>query len=110
MPSEEKAAGKWGQSLTLTIRVSEPKKEDGCEDAVQPKPELYGRIVREVATVEGATVDTSMRVVEDSLPVPQTNEIVLPADETEATGSVLLCVVGFLNGIEVIFLIDSGAN
>ena len=64
----------------------------------------------EVAVVEGATMDTGMQVVEDSLPVPQTNEIVLPANEIEVASSVLLCVAGFLNGIEVTFLIDSGAS
>ena len=51
-----------------------------------------------------------MQVDEDSLPVPQRNEIVLLADEIEAAVSVLLCIAGFLNGIEVTFLIDSGAN
>ena len=55
-------------------------------------------------------MDTGIQIAEDSLLVPQTNEIVLLADEIEAGGSVLLCIAGFLNGIEVTFLIDSSAS
>ena len=51
-----------------------------------------------------------MQVAKDSLLAPQTNEIVLLADEIEVAGSVLLCIAGFFNGIEVTFLIDSGAS
>ena len=38
------------------------------------------------------------------------NEHVLPTDEMETTSSVLLCIAGFLNGIEVTFLIGSDAS
>ena len=55
-------------------------------------------------------MDTGIQVDEDTLPVPQTNELVLPADEIESASSVLLCIAGVLNGIDVIFLIDSGAS
>ena len=64
----------------------------------------------EVAVVSGTTMDTSTQVDEDTLPVPQTNEFVLLADEIETIGSVLLRIAGGLNGIEVNFLIDSGAS
>ena len=55
-------------------------------------------------------MDTGIQVDEDALPIPQTNEIVLPTDEIETVGSVLLCIAGVLNGIDVTFLIDSGAS
>ena len=64
----------------------------------------------EVAVASGATVDTGIQVDEDTLLVPQTNEIVLLADEIETAGSVLLCIAGVLNGIDVTFLIDSDAS
>ena len=83
LPYEEKTSGKWGQSLTLTIGVSESKKEDGDKDAVQLEPEPYGQKVMEVVAAEGTTMDTSMQGDEDSLPMPQTNEVGLPADEIE---------------------------
>ena len=110
LPSKEKAIGKWGKSLTLTVGVSEPTNEDGGITVIQPELEHSGQIMKEVAVGDGATVDTSMQVTKDSLLVPQTNEIVLLANEIEAAGSVLLCIAGVLNGIEVTFLIDSGAN
>ena len=69
-----------------------------------------GQRLLEVVAADGANVDTKMQVDEDSLPVPQTNEIVLPTNGIEAAGSLLLCIVGFLNGMEVTFLIDSGAS
>ena len=55
--------------------------EDGGVDAVQPGPESSGYRLLEVVANGGATVDTGMQVDEDSLPVPQTSEIVLPTDE-----------------------------
>ena len=55
-------------------------------------------------------MDTYIQVGEDTLPMPQTNEFVLPANKIETIGSVLLCIAGFLNGIEVTFLIDNGAS
>ena len=73
--------------------------EDGSVDAVQPGPESFEQRLLEVAAI----VDKGMQFDEDSLPMPQTNEIVLPTDEIEAAGSVLLCIAGFLNGIAVTF-------
>ena len=55
-------------------------------------------------------MDTGIQVDEDTLLVPQTNEVVLPTDEIEAVRSVLLCIAGVLNGIEATFLIDNGAS
>ena len=110
MPSQEKATGKRGKSLTLAIGVGETTNDDGDLDAGQPIPEQPGQTLLEVAAAGGAIVDTSIHVDEDTLPVPQTNEIFLPADETETASKVLLCIVGVLNGIDVTFLIDSGAT
>ena len=63
----------------------------------------------EATEIGGASVDTLMQEDEDSVPMPQTNED-LPTDEIEAVVSVLLCTEGCSNGIEVTFLVDSGAN
>ena len=51
-----------------------------------------------------------MHVVEESQSVPLTNEVGLSGDEIDPPGSVLLCILGKVNDIEVNFLIDSGAN
>ena len=42
--------------------------------------------------------------------MPLTNDIGLLGDEIDSLGSVLLCILGKVNGIEVTFLIDSGAS
>ena len=68
-----------------------------------------GQRLLEAAIVDGATVDIGMQVVEDSLLMPQTNEIVLLANEIKTVGRVFFCIARVLNGIEVTFLIDSGA-
>ena len=86
---------KRGKSLTLTVGVSESMNEDGGADAVQLGPESSGQRLLEVVVANGATVDIGMQVDDNSLLVPQTNEIVLPANEIEAIGSVLLCIAGF---------------
>ena len=54
-------------------------------------------------------MDTRKQGPEDSISVPQENEKIL-ADEIEVASSVLLCIAGCLNGIEVTFLIDNGAR
>ena len=77
LPNEEKTSGKRGQSLTLTVGVSESMIEDGGEDAVQPKPESLGQRLQEVVAVDGATVDTGMQVTEDSVLVPQGMKLIL---------------------------------
>ena len=41
-------------------------------------------------------MDTDIQVDEDTSPMPQTYEIFLPADETETTDCVLLCIVRVL--------------
>ena len=60
--------------------------------------------------MDGAPEENGMQVVEDSQSVPLTNDVGLSGDEIDAPGSVLLCILGKVNGIEVTFLIDSGAN
>ena len=63
----------------------------------------------DVAATVGATVDTGMHVIEDSVPVPPTNEND-SVDEIETAESVLLCVAGFLNGFSITYLGDSGVT
>ena len=58
----------------------------------------------------GHLKEKGMQVVEDSQPVPLTNDVGLPGDEIDSPGGVLLCILGKVEGIEVTFLIDSGAN
>ena len=65
---------------------------------------------REIAAVDGAPQEKDMQVVEDSQSAPLTNETGLPGDEIDPLGSVLLCILGKVNGIEVTFLIGSGAS
>ena len=42
--------------------------------------------------------------------MPLTNDVDLSGEEIDPLGSVLLCILGKVNGIEVTFLIDSGAS
>ena len=51
-----------------------------------------------------------MQVVEDSQSVPLTNDVGLSRDEIDSLGNILLCILGKVGGIEVTFLIDSGAS
>ena len=60
--------------------------------------------------MDGAPEENGMQVVEDSQSVPLTNDVGLSGDEIDSPGSVLLCILGKVNGIEVTFLIDSGAS
>ena len=52
----------------------------------------------------------SVQVDEDSLPGLEMNKSDLSIDEDIPSDSVLLCILGELNGIEVTFLIDTGAS
>ena len=56
----------------------------------------------------GAGVDALIQGAEDSTPRAQIESV--PANEIEAAVIVLLCVAGCVNGLEVIFLVDSGAS
>ena len=60
--------------------------------------------------MDGAPKEKGMQVVEDSQSVPLTNDVGLSGDEIDSPGSVSLCILGKVNGIEVTFLIDGGAN
>ena len=51
-----------------------------------------------------------MQVDEDSLASFKMNESDLSADKESPADSVLLCILGEVNGIEVTFLIDSSAS
>ena len=55
-------------------------------------------------------MDTSVQVDEDSLLGFQLREFDLSVDEDIPTNSVLLCIEGYLNGVPVVFLVDSGAS
>ena len=57
-----------------------------------------------------APEEKGMQIVEDSQSVPLTNDVDLLGEEIDPLGSVLLCILGKVNGIEVTFLIDSGAS
>ena len=73
-------------------------------------PEKSGETLLVDIAVEGTLVHASVQVDEDSLPSWKMNESDLSADEENPTDSVLLCISGEVNGIEVPFLIDSGAS
>ena len=60
--------------------------------------------------VEETLVHASVQVDEDSLPGLEMNESDLSVDEDILSDSVLFCILGELNGIEVTFLIDSGPS
>ena len=55
-------------------------------------------------------MNAGVQVDEDSLPCLAMDESNLSVDEDIPVDSVLLCILGELNGIEVTFLIDSGAS
>ena len=60
--------------------------------------------------MDGGPEEKGMQVVEDSQPVPLTNDVGLSGDEIDFPGSVLLCILRKVEGVEVTFLIDSGAS
>ena len=84
--------------------------DDDCVAIVQLGSAQSGQTKQKIATVDGVLEEKDMQVVEDSQSVPLTNEVGLPGDEIDPPGSILLCIIGKVNGIEVTFLIDSGAN
>ena len=102
--------------MTLTVGVSEATDRDGDTDTlavglktanVEPALHLARKLV-----VEAKEDKNGVRIqeIEDSTLEPQEKEKNELADEIEAVGIILLCIVGVLNGIEVTFLIDSGAS
>ena len=81
------------------------------EDRASPaEPEQSGQQLLVDTTVGGTLVNADVQVDEDSLPGLAMNESDLSVDEDIPTDSVLLCILGELNGIEATFLIDSGAS
>ena len=107
LPNEEKELGKWDGSLTLTVGVNKRQEKDGVSPA---KPEQSRvKLLVDIA-VDGILVDTGMQVDEDSLPGESRDETDLSVDESVPTDSILLCILGELNGIKMTFLIDSGAS
>ena len=102
---------KWGTSLTHTVGSSEAITNDG--DAIdlaggqmpatnEPRMQQSERTIVEVAVDGGGVgVDALIQETEDSIPGPQSES--KPADEIEAVSTILLCVVGCLNGLEITF-------
>ena len=86
--------------MTLTIEVNQSIRKDG--EVAEEESGQSRKIVLKAAESGGESVDTLMQENEDSVPMPQTNED-LSTDEIEVVGSVLLCIAGCLNGIDVTF-------
>ena len=108
LPAEETQFGKRDGTLTLTVGVNAYPGKDGDTPA---DPAKSGQTKLGDAAVEETTcVDAGVQVEEDSLPGFKMNESDLSADENFPADTVLLCVEGCLNGISVVFLIDSGAS
>ena len=108
LPAKETQFGKRDGTLTLTVGVNAYPGKDGDAPA---DPAKSGQTKLGDAAVEETTcVDAGVQVEEDSLPGFKMNESDLSADENFPADSVLLCVEGCLNGIAVVFLIDSGAS
>ena len=108
MSSEkEKELGKRDGSLALTVGANKGQLQDGDTPA---EPVKSGQCVLVDPAVEEMNEEKGVQVDEESLPGDFIDEIDLPADEKFPADSVLLCVEGCLNGISVIFLIDSGAS
>ena len=113
MPSEKEEIGERGKSLTFTVEVGESTGKDGGDNnvaAVQSKSAQSGQTKSKIAAVDGAPEENAMHVVEDSQFVPLMNDVGLSDDEFDSPSSVLLYILGKVNGIEVTFLIDSGAS
>ena len=91
----------------LTIGVNAVQGKDGDAPA-EPAESGQNELVE--AAVEEKLADASVQVDEDSLPGDVLIEPDLSANENFPADSVLLCVEGCLNGIAVIFLVDSGAS
>ena len=81
------------------------------EDGDSPAgPKKSGEKSLVETAVGGTLVSAGVQVDEDSLPGLKRNESDLFVDEERPADSVLLCILGEVNGIEVTFLIDSGAS
>ena len=104
---KNKKPGKRDEQLTLTVGVNEVQWKDGDSPA---EPERYGQKLLVDTAVEETLVHASVQVDEDSLPRVEMNESDLSVGEDISADSVLLCILGELNGIAVTFLIDSGAS
>ena len=87
-------------SVTLTVAVTKRQEKDGVTLA---KPVQSGVKLLVDTAVDGILVDTSMQVDEDSLLGDLRDETDLFVDESVPTNSILLCILGELNGIEVTF-------
>ena len=74
--------------------------------AVQSESAQSGQTKSKIAAVDGAPKEQGMQVVEGSQSEPLTNDVGLSRDEIGSPSSVLLCILGKVNGIEVTFLID----
>ena len=108
LPNEEKQkAKKRDEELTLSVGVNELHLEDG-DSSAEPEQSRQKLVVD--TAVEGTLVNAGVQVDEDSLLGLAMNESDLSVDEDIPADSVLLCTLGELNGIEVTFLIDSGAS
>ena len=108
MSSEkEKELGKRDGSLALTVGANEGQLQDGDAPA---GPVKSGQSVLVETAIEEMNEEKGVQVDEDSLPGDFIDEVDLSADEEVPTDSVLLCILGELNGLAVTFLIDSGAS
>ena len=107
LPDEKETLGKRDGSLVLTVGTNAKYKKDVDSLA---EPEGSGQTVLVDAAVEETRVDACVQVDEDSLPGLDMNASDLSADEDVLADSVLLCILGELNGIVVTFVIDSGAS
>ena len=99
--------------MTFTVEVRESTRKDGGENvvaAVQSESAQSGQTKSKIVAVDGAPEEKGMQVVEDSQLVPLTNDVGLSGDEIDSPGSVLLCILGKVEGREVTCLIDSGAS
>ena len=77
VPTQEKATGKWGQSLTFTVDASEARDEDGGEAVGQHEPKQTRQLKLDAAAATGALMDIGMQVSEETIPM-------LPMNETDS--------------------------
>ena len=114
LSSGKEKVGKRGELLTFTIKVSESTDQCRSDDSVvafQSGLVQSGQKKRAIAAVDGVPgKNKGMQVVEDSQSMPLMNIIGLSGDKIDLLGSVLLCILGKVNGVAVTFLIDTGAN
>ena len=116
LPRKEETHGKWDGSLTLAVGVDEAQEDGKQKSAVQQDSGQVGQLSTEVAAVEKKKekpVDTGRQVIEQvtvgTESAIKTDEI-LSADEEIPADCKLLSIEGYLNGISVVFLVESGAS